>query len=383
MAISECGVGTLRSRFRTRASTNTYLLAKSPMSDHTPLRILDAAANRATEGLRVVEDYVRFVLNDGHLTELLKQLRHDLAEACTALLGIDRYPVRDTRHDVGTKISTESEAERVDAWDVCVASFERTKQSLRSLEEYSKVNSPELSSDFEAMRYQLYTLEKSIAITDDNMVRLADVSLCVLIDGQRTADAFAALVTQLIEAGVGMIQLRDKKLSDRKLTERISTLATLSEVLSSELPPITIINDRADLAAVTDVDGVHLGQDDLTVSEARSIVGPQKIVGVSTHDFEQAQYAVLDGADYLGAGPTFPSTTKKFKSFPGLELLQEVADEITLPTFAIGGINEQNLVQVLETGVTRVAVSGAIAGAEDPGEAARTIIEILRSTATR
>lgn len=356
------------------------VLANHPMpSSLPPLRLLDAAANRATEGLRVVEDYTRFVLDDGHLTAQIKQLRHDLAEACSELLGIDRYPARDTRHDVGTEIATESEGERVDALDVCQASLERTKQSLRSLEEYSKVNSPELSSDFEAMRYHFYTLEKAIAITDDNLSRLEGVSLAVLIDGQKTADAFSTLVTQLIEAGVGMIQLRDKKLSDRKLIQRITTLTTFAKLLVPQQPTFTIINDRADLAAVTDADGVHLGQDDLSVNEARAIVGPQKLIGVSTHNFSQACDAVLNGADYLGAGPTFPSKTKKFKTFPGLEFLQEVFAEITLPTFAIGGIDATNLPQVLDTGITRVAVSGAIAGAASPGETASELLELLRT----
>ena len=349
------------------------------MPDVPPMRILDASINRATEGLRVVEDYARFVLNDGHLTAQLKQLRHDLAEACHELVGIDRYPARDTQADVGTEITTESESERVDAWDVCIASLERTKQSLRSLEEYSKVYSPDLSKEFEAMRYQLYTLEKAIAITDDSQTRLENVSLCVLIDGQKTADAFSKLVKQLVEAGVGMIQLRDKKLSDRKLISRATTLTALSKLLTPDQPTLTIINDRADLAAVTDVDGVHLGQEDLTVREARWIVGPQKLIGVSTHDFQQAQAAVLDGADYLGVGPTFPSKTKKFKRFPGLEFLQEVADEIALPAFAIGGIDPANVSQVLATGITRAAVSSAVAGAPNPGETASELLQRLNN----
>lgn len=349
------------------------------MTDFSPIRILDAATNRAAEGLRVVEDYTRFVLDDGHLTAQIKQLRHDLGEACSELLGIDRYPSRDTRHDVGTEITTASEGDRIDAWDVCVASLERIKQSLRSLEEYSKVHSPELSGKFETLRYHFYTLEKSIAITDDNLSRLEDISLCVLIDGQKTGDAFSQLATQLIEAGVGMIQLRDKKLSDRKLIQRITTLTTLTKLLAPQQPVFAIINDRADLAAITDVDGVHLGQDDLNVIEARAIVGPQKLIGVSTHNFAQAREAVLDGADYLGAGPTFPSQTKEFKTFPGLDFLQEVSAQITLPTFAIGGIDATNLAQVLPTGVTRVAVSGAIAGAASPGETARELLERLRS----
>lgn len=329
------------------------------MNEPNTHRILDASANRATEGLRVVEDYVRFVLNDEHLARRLKQTRHDLAAACAKLLGTDRYPSRDTPGDVGTEISTQSEGERVDAWGVCVASLERTKQSLRSLEEFGKVSSPEFAAQFESLRYQLYTLEKALAITTNSRARLSGAHLCVLIDGQASPAAFTTLVQQLTTAGVGMIQLRDKQLNDRELVKRAQTLKQLAS------DTLTIINDRADIAAAAGVDGVHLGQDDLNVTEARAIVGPQKIIGVSTHDIEQAQYAVLDGADYLGAGPTFPSKTKKFKCFPGLEFLREVAEEISLPTFAIGGINADNLPQVLDTGITRVAVSSAASSAAE------------------
>lgn len=336
------------------------------MADFDAHRILDASANRATEGLRVVEDYVRFVLNDAHLARRLKQTRHDLAAACATLLGTDRYPSRDTPGDVGTAITTQSEGERVDAWDVCVASLERTKQSLRSLEEFGKVSSPEFAGQFESLRYQLYTLEKALAITTNSRARLSGAHLCVLIDGQSSPEEFSERVQQLITAGVGMIQLRDKNLAACELVERARTLKQLAG------DTLTIVNDRADIAAAAGADGVHLGQDDLDVSAARAILGPRKLIGVSTHSIEQARQAVLDGANYLGAGPTFPSTTKSFDEFPGLDYLREVAAEITLPTFAIGGINADNLPQVLDTGITRVAVSSAASSA---GE----LMRILRS----
>ena len=96
------------------------------------------------------------------------------------------------------------------------------------------------------------------------------------------------------------------------------------------------------------------------------MVGPRALVGVSTHTIEQARQAVLDGADYIGVGPTFPSGTKSFDHFPGVELLRAVAAEIRLPAFAIGGINKLNISQVLAAGIARAAVSGAIIDAPDP-----------------
>ena len=109
------------------------------------------------------------------------------------------------------------------------------------------------------------------------------------------------------------------------------------------------------------------------MKDARSIVGPEALVGVSAHSIEQARRAVLDGANYLGVGPMFPSPTKQFEAFPGLELLRAVAAEIRLPAFAIGGICRENLRDVLAAGFTRIAVSAAVTAADDPAAAAKEL----------
>src|SRR5947207_7798859 len=106
---------------------------------------------------------------------------------------------------------------------------------------------------------------------------------------------------------------------------------------------LAIINDRADIAATAGADGVHVGKEDLSVKDVRAIVGTRMLIGVSTHNIEQARAAALDGANYFGAGPTFRSRTKDFAMFAGLDYLREVAAEIRLPTFAIGGITVENL----------------------------------------
>ncbi len=345
------------------------------MNDPAALRVLDAAANRATEGARVVEDYCRFSLDDAHLTRLVKDLRHDMAAAVGALPRCDRHVLRETQQDVGTGISIPTEAKRTDAWDVCQASSERVKQSLRSLEEFSKIISPEIAAQFETLRYRWYTLEKSLTTTNTSRLRLSDARLCVLVDGRDSPAAFTKLIQQLVGAEVGMIQLRDKCLSDRELIERASFLLDITKTNSPT--PLVIINDRADIAAATNADGVHLGQDDLNVKETRAILGANKLIGVSTHNIEQARAAVLDGANYIGVGPTFPSQTKSFATFPGTKLLAEVATEISLPAFAIGGITLENLPEVMATGIKRVAVSGVVVGAEDPVGAALEFMRVL------
>jgi thiamine-phosphate pyrophosphorylase len=346
-------------------------------NDPQILRILDAAANRAAEGLRVVEDYCRFALDDAFLTRLVKELRHDLAEILTALPREDRHAMRETQQDVGSDISTPAELQRTHAEAVCEASCERVKQSLRSLEEFSKVAAPGVSPRLEALRYRWYTLEKAI----NSRLRLSGsalekAKLCVLINGSFSEEK----IQTLIAASVGMIQLRDKKLSDCELLSHARKIREICHNPTAETEGcLLIINDRPDIAAAVDADGVHLGQDDLPVKAAREILGPSKIIGVSTHSIEQASQAVLDGADYIGVGPTFPSTTKSFESFPGTALLKLVAEEISLPAFAIGGISLENLPEVLATGITRVAVSGGIAKAEEPGEVAREFAAQLKS----
>jgi thiamine-phosphate pyrophosphorylase len=137
------------------------------------------------------------------------------------------------------------------------------------------------------------------------------------------------------------------------------------------------MNDRPDLAVLAEADGVHVGQGDLTAHEARRIVGSDKLVGVSTHSIEQARQAVLDGADYIGVGPVFSSRTKEFDEFVGLEYVQQVASEITLPAFAIGGIGVANLSQVVDAGASRIAVSSEICSADDVERVAARMKETL------
>ena len=339
------------------------------------LRILDASMNRAGEGLRVIEDFTRMVLDDAHLSRLAKQLRHDLAAAGDQWPATDRHAARDTLGDVGTQISLPSESTRTDAWQVALASFHRVAQSLRSLEEYGKLLDGSLANQCESLRYRLYTLEKATSLTQSSHQRLARLQLYALVDGSgplgdsegtftQKEGTFAQKIETLIKAGVQIIQLRDKRLSDGQLLEAAKQLAEQTRPAGV----VSIVNDRPDLAAAAGVDGVHLGQSDLPVAAARKLLGPCKLIGVSTHAIEQARQAVLDGANYLGAGPTFASTTKSFDTFPGLNYLKQVANEISLPTFAIGGIDHQNLPQVLATGITRIAVSGAIAGQRNLAE---------------
>ncbi len=188
--------------------------------------------------------------------------------------------------------------------------------------------------------------------------------LYVLVDQRATSEAFALLVRALVDAGVGVLQLRAKQLDDRDLLAR----ARLLRELTLHTDTLFIMNDRPDVTVLAEADGVHVGQDDLAVGDARRVVGPNCLIGVSTHSMAQARQAIRDGADYIGCGPTFPSTTKHFENFPGLDYLRAIRDLETPPAFAIGGIRSENLSSVLETGIRRVAMGGAVVSAADPAE---------------
>ena len=332
-------------------------------------RILDASANRAREGLRVVEDHVRFVLGDPSLTRRLKEVRHRLADALQGLDPERLLAARDTRGDVGTHIMTAAEQVRENPRAVLIANFKRTAEALRSLEEYGKLVDLWVSGRFEVLRYDVYTLEKLTLTAVAARRTWHDVNLMVLVGGVATMGDLTWIVEEALAGGAGAIQLREKNLPDRELLSRAREVRLLTLKYRARF----ILNDRPDLARLSGADAVHLGQDDITPRDARRIVGPGLAIGLSTHDPAQIQKAILDGAGYLGVGPTFPSTTKTFDEFAGLDFLREATAATTLPWFAIGGINAENLDDILDAGARRVAVSSAITRAEFPRQATATL----------
>ncbi|MBS0263567.1 MAG: thiamine phosphate synthase [Planctomycetes bacterium] len=337
------------------------------------LRTIDAAANRAREGLRVVEDFARFTLNDRFLTTQLKNWRHRLAEVLAVFDSQQLVAARDTQADVGTSVSTRREGIRTSPRDVVTANFKRVQEATRTLEEFSKILSPELGSRLEGLRYELYTLEKALLTAQASGDQFTGRNLYLLVSSETCPHGSGPVIHAALAAGAGIIQVREKRMRDRELM----TYGRLVREWTARAGALFIMNDRPDLALLTDADGVHVGQEELTVREARRIVGPSRLVGVSTHSIEQARQAVLDGADYIGVGPVFPSTTKKFAEFPGLNFVRQVAEEISLPAYPIGGIGLENIDQVLAQGARRVAVSGAVCGAVDPAEAVRGLQEKL------
>ncbi|HVJ49682.1 thiamine phosphate synthase [Desulfitobacterium sp.] len=167
---------------------------------------------------------------------------------------------------------------------------------------------------------------------------------------------------EILNAGIKILQYREKNKKARQMYEECLVIREMTR----EAGALFIVNDHLDIAIAVDADGVHVGQDDLPVKWVRKIIGPSRIIGVSTHSPEQAQKAVADGADYIGVGPIYATHTKTDVCDPvGLEYLRYVVENIDLPFVAIGGIKEHNLAEVLQNGAQTVALVTEIVGSLD------------------
>jgi len=167
---------------------------------------------------------------------------------------------------------------------------------------------------------------------------------------------------EILACGVTILQYREKSKKIRQMYEECQVLRTMTQQYGA----LFIINDHLDLALAVGADGVHIGQDDLPLSKVREIVGPDLLIGVSTHSPEQANAAVSGGADYIGVGPLFATKTKIDVCQPvGLDYLEYIVKNLTIPFVAIGGIKENNLAEVIKAGARTVALVTEIVGDPD------------------
>ena len=338
-------------------------------------RAIDANLNRAAEALRVLEDVTRFSWNDSSLTEQLKKIRHSLAQAkVIATESFSLILARESQNDVGRTQSTSTEYERSDIRSIIQANWNRVQQSLRSLEEHAKMSNPDLAKAFETLRYRCYHVHKTFELNRVSRAILESTRVCVLLSCRADRDIFASLVKNIANANEAvMFQLRDKTAEDEKLVDR----GHLLDELLRDTKHCWAMNDRVDLAMLCQPHGVQLGQEDLSIHHARELLGPDRLIGKSTHDIGQVYEAIENGANYLGIGPMFPSQTKCFNEFPGVAFAEQVCQSTTLPAFAIGGITLENIDELVSVGVKRVAVSGAVSKADDPGTVVKQIHERL------
>lgn len=362
------------------------------------LRMIDASLNRCREGLRVMEDVARFALNAERVCERLKNLRHALAQAERSL-GVDWSKLlanRDTPGDVGTGIKTASEGSRASLREVVIASAKRAAEALRSLEESAKtisvlssasaklvrsdqVGTPEVSPArrFELLRYELYDIERDLALAFGSAGASPQWRLCVLITESLCAKPWMHVAREAIRGGADCLQLREKDLDGRELLRRARELVRLAREEAGTLgrPVGVVINDRVDIAVLSGADGVHLGQGDLSVEDARKLAGASLLIGVSTHDVHEARKAIDDGADVCGVGAMFSTSTKPRETSGVAYLRQYLAmagpgadggAARCVPHLAIGGITPENVGELAKAGCLGIAVSSVVCGSDDP-----------------
>ncbi len=329
-------------------------------------RIIDANLNRAGEALRTLEEYARFVMESPGLAGRTKALRHSLAEAArgfAAALPPADLPLahRDIAGDVGACLKTPAEQTRADARAVAAAAARRAAEAIRVLSEYGKIANPALAGDLEKIRYGLYAIEPLILAEADLKRRLAKAGLYVLVTTSLCRGDALATAREAVAGGADVIQLREKEMEDGEF-HRLA--AAMSEICR-EGGALFLINDRPHIASLVDAAGVHVGQGDLPVHLVRRLLGPGKIVGVSTSEPAMAEQALADGADYIGVGPVYETNTKLHRRAVGLEYVSWAAKWGQLPFFAIGSVNRDTIGDVVGAGCRSVAICTAITKAGD------------------
>ncbi|GDY11204.1 thiamine-phosphate synthase [Planctomycetota bacterium] len=337
-------------------------------------RMIDANRNRAAEGLRVLEDVARFLLDDPTLARRAKDLRHQVRA-----LPSDPGD-RDTPGDLGTAIKAADEGRRGDLIGLIRANAARVQEALRCAEEACKVTAvagahvPGTGSTWatlEAARYATYTLESDLLARLPGW-KLRSVRLYALIDPALCADPLA-VAAAVARGGAGAVQLRAKLLTVRAYRE----LAARIQDAVRRHGALFIVNDHVAIARAIGADGVHVGQDDLTVADARAVVGAGCAIGLSCHTPEQVGEALRIGADYLGLGPIHGTTTKPHEPERGPGLLDAVAGTIDRPSYAIGGLDRDRVLALRGRIPHGIAVAGALCRAAEPEQAAAELLAAL------
>jgi len=340
-------------------------------------RIIDANLNRIGEGLRLLEEVARMILNDVNLTQQLKTMRHQILET-DKRFNQRLLQARDSEGDVGINLEAPPKKEP-ELPDILVANSRRVQESLRTIEELAKIPETGLDTEkFKKARFDLYTIERNLLsklLRQDKVKRLS--GLYVIVDTQALLQRRHIDVARAaISGGARAIQLRDKISTKKELLP----IAEQLKQLCADYNVLFIINDHLDLLLAVDADGLHLGQDDLPIKLTRRLLPIDKILGISTRTVDGAVAAQAEGADYIAVGAMYPTPSKKAAQVVGIARLSQVRKAVTLPLVAIGGINQENAAAVMAAGADSIAVIRAVIQAQAPEKAAREIVNIIEAS---
>ncbi len=341
----------------------------TPPPNNRIAQLIDANLDRAREGLRVMEDWCRFGLKRNDFSIKIKDFRQQL--------GLHHHNIyrkaRLTSEDPAMGVSHPAQKRRSTPEDIFIANSSRVQEALRVIEEFTRTTDPNLSELASNLRYETYAIEIKVLNAKEGIDKrkiLQDCSICLVTTNM---EGLKEIVCNALEAGVKIIQYREKFLNDNEKLSQAKDLANLCKKYNS----LFIVNDRIDIALAVDADGIHLGQTDLPPKMARRLLGYEKIIGRSTHCLEDIRNAEKEGCDYIGIGPIFPSITKKKLNPIGIDNLRKGLNKTLLPAFAIGGINSSNINQLSQINNLRIAVSDAIMNSTDPFSKTEEFLKFL------
>jgi len=343
------------------------------------LRIIDANFNRAREALRVMEEYCRFALDCKPLSARAKQLRHELCGVISELDSGSLLSCRDSQGDVGVGTQVEGQLQRRDLEDCLTAGCKRLSEALRVLSEMVSIESGERGARIERLRFAAYSLEKDIGVLSEPAAKYGRVRLYVVITSDLPVEVLS-LAAKCADGGADCIQMRTKAVDDGKLFAMAAEFVKICRGGGA----LSVINDRADIAIASGADGVHVGQEDLPVTEVRRLQQRPLIIGKSTHAPRQLKAAIGDGVTYAALGPVFPTGTKPKVPAVTLDYVRRGAEMLEgtgIGNVAIGGITVENVEQVIAAGARSIAVCAAATKVADPARACRElkgrIVEVL------
>ncbi|PZV11606.1 MAG: thiamine phosphate synthase [Pseudanabaena sp.] len=348
------------------------------MSQQIIYRILDANLDRAREAIRTIEEWCRFGLEDVNLCDRCKQMRQELAQWHKE----EFRRARNTPDDPATELSHANEVIRSDIQSVLRANMGRLQEALRVLEEYGKVTEPKLGEAMKQMRYQVYTLESQLLaheVTSIGEIRRKKLQAANLYLVTMPVDNIFTVVESALQGGVQIVQYRQKDGEDGTRYEIAQQLCEICHKYDA----LFLVNDRVDIAIAVGADGIHVGQTDLPVSAVRQILSAnggdasQYIIGQSTTNPQELEIALNNQVDYVGVGPVHATPTKPNKAASGYEYVNYAAQNINIPWFAIGGLDEHNLEEAIGAGAKRVAVVRALMKAAKPDLVAKQMRSLL------
>ncbi|MDD3627692.1 MAG: thiamine phosphate synthase [bacterium] len=339
-------------------------------------QILDANINRLTEGLRVLEEITRFSLSNKETTIKLKNFRHEIVTLYKSLPNSKSFiNSRDTGSDPGKELNRKSELTRDNLQAIINSNSGRIKESLRVLEEFTKLLDKKISMQFKKARFDFYDIEKEVL--QNSQIKKMNLNLPQLypiIDLVFCKDL--KMVAEILnDAGIKITQLRVKHETDLKFFKAAELLKRLLN------PEITLlINNRIDIASAVDADGVHLGQSDIPQEQARKLISSDKLIGISVNNIRESSKAVKLNADYLGFGPMYFTETKKDAGeIKSLKLLKNLNRLSPIPIATIGGITPENTLPLLQNGGKLIAVISSIFNTKNPDKIIKKFNLIIRN----